>query len=535
MSESLATALPEFTTALACSEWLRTLPLINVAPSQDRLLRALQALNTTEIPADERVKILEFLLDAVIFLQSESARKYTGRAVPVARHEREVIDAVIALWNAFGVGYRICVENARSRGFGVGRSGVTLALQRGLWCTAQALNEHRKCYLEPSGSLWMELYKQYAQAEELGIATNIVASPVDAATLPQHCMSAVSQAVLMAASGPNELTSRQIAVTTRWLERWCTKAELTAQFTSIPPSGTAQQCLSIDLSKAEGPLRGTRIPENASVRFVDTRQISTSLRKRIAHLRKGESPASLGLGEDVPPQFAETLLVHLHRLWCEEHRPRHQLRRSTSDSCEIATGMSSIHFQVTGSTFRQPTHETELSKIQHDEIATFGRVSTRIDESSVQPQQSAIEEWSVIDESPAGLRVSRQSGESRFSHLQLVAVRLGTARAFTMASVRWLAVASDSTPTIGLSLIPGMAMGVSVRASGVNARKDNFVPALSLAAVPVLNSPDALVLPAGWFKPQRVIQIGAAPPMEVRLTGILDRGIDFERVTFEPV
>ena len=89
---------------------------------------------------------------------------------------------------------------------------------------------------------------------------------------------------------------------------------------------------------------------------------------------------------------------------------------------------------------------------------------------------------------------------------------------------------------IGLRLMPGNPKGISIRASGTNAKRDKFVPALFLAPVPALGTPPALVLPAGWYKPQRVIQTdGLEATGEVRMTSILERGIDFERVTFDRI
>jgi hypothetical protein len=41
------------------------------------------------------------------------------------------------------------------------------------------------------------------------------------------------------------------------------------------------------------------------------------------------------------------------------------------------------------------------------------------------------------------------------------------------------------------------------------------------------------VLPAGWFKPKRVVEVYIDSPLKVRLTETLERGSDFERVAYE--
>lgn len=534
LSEPTTATRPGFRTALGCVEWLQTLPLINVAPSQGRVLEEIESLNAFEIPADERLKILECLLDAINFLQSEHARKFAGRAIPLGRQERDILAAVAALWAALGVGYRRCVDAISSHRPLGRRQPLAIALQRTIWCAAQELHEYHKCHQEPPAGLWSRLYENYVIVERFDVALEPVSSPTRKAASPTHCMGAIAHAALLAASNSNELTSRQIAATARWLERLATKASIKAADAAAPSEEGPGKSLSIDLAEDTGPLRGRAELAASSLRIIETEELSRSLRKRITLLRKGESPESLGLGDDVPPQFAESLLQHLHRMWCEKPRPRNLSRRAATERCLLATGMGSIHFNITGTSFRQPARSAELSKIQHDEIATFGRIATPIEESPGQQQAFPLETWTIVDETPAGLRITRTSGESRFAQSQLVVVKAGGAESFMLGTVRWLAVDRSAAPRIGLRLLPGSPKGISVRSSGTNARPDKFVPALFLASVPALGAPAALVLPAGWYKPQRVIQTdGLDESGEVRLTALLERGIDFERVTFE--
>ena len=54
-------------------------------------------------------------------------------------------------------------------------------------------------------------------------------------------------------------------------------------------------------------------------------------------------------------------------------------------------------------------------------------------------------------------------------------------------------------------------------------------------AVAALQVPETLVVPAGWFKPQREIEVLTDRPGKLRLAAITDRGADFERVAFETV
>ena len=532
-----ASAKPEFTTALGCADWLRTLPLINVGPTHGRLLGELEELNCSDVQAAERLKILETLLEPVLFVQSEHAKKFSSRAAPLAKAEREILLNVTALWTALGHGYQHCLQSLAgvSSGLLAGSGQMALACQRALWCASQALLEHYKCYLDVNASDWKLLHKLYAFAEERNVTRDPVDHPAHKAGDRTSCMDTYVQALLLNVANPNEQTPRQLGVSARWLDRWGNKVRV--QDRPPPPreGSPPSRPLAVDLAGAAGPIRPGSSQTASSLRYLDVEDLSNALRKRIALLRKGDSPASLDLGDDVAVQFAEQLLLLLHRQWCEGAQPRTQARKSLSGNAEVATGMGALRYYITGLPFRQPGIAKELSKTQREEIATFGRVATRDDDEYSRRQGFALESWRIVDESLSGLRLERLSGPGRFVHAQMIAARPAAARTYMLGTIRWLAVDANYVAKIGVRLIPGIPQGIAIRATGLNAMNDKYIPALSLSAVPALKSPETLVLPVGWFKPQRVIDVFSDQSRPLRLTAVLARGTDFERVSFDPV
>ncbi len=65
--------------------------------------------------------------------------------------------------------------------------------------------------------------------------------------------------------------------------------------------------------------------------------------------------------------------------------------------------------------------------------------------------------------------------------------------------------------------------------------KDRYVPGMSLGAVPEMQAPATLILPSGWYRPNRLIDVHTEATKQVRLLEFLDRGSDFERLTYETV
>ena len=80
-----------------------------------------------------------------------------------------------------------------------------------------------------------------------------------------------------------------------------------------------------------------------------------------------------------------------------------------------------------------------------------------------------------------------------------------------------------------------MPAAIAVRPTGLNVPNAKYVQALSLTGVAAQNSPPSLVLPAGWFKPRRVVEVYVEGHIKVRLVEIIDRGNDYERCSYEMI
>ncbi len=81
------TAVPPFTDARSAKAWLQLLPLINAPVAQAELVEAITALNGSNIPAYESLKILELFREAVHLVHHTLADRYLGRAVPFGKDE----------------------------------------------------------------------------------------------------------------------------------------------------------------------------------------------------------------------------------------------------------------------------------------------------------------------------------------------------------------------------------------------------------------------------------------------------------------
>ena len=267
-----------------------------------------------------------------------------------------------------------------------------------------------------------------------------------------------------------------------------------------------------DLASDRAPTR--EAATGPELRYLDARKLAKSLKNRVALLRRGESPARLALGEDCVQPSCEQLLVFLYRQWCQA-KPARADRRKSAAGAEACNEFAAVHYHVSGRHFRQPGGEGDYRQLE----------------------PFLLERWRIEDEGAQGLSLARAVGATgkRYAHGQLVAVRPDDARTFMLGQIRWLMAGADGALRAGLQLLPGIPAGIAARPTGLNVQNEKYVPALALGAVASLGAPASLVLPSGWFKPRRVLELFAEAPLRVRLTEVLERGADFERIVYEPL
>ena len=527
LPEISADAHPEFTDSASCAAWLAELPLVNVAPSQIRLLDQLQELNRFSMASAERLKVLEALREPIYFVQAEQIKKLANKPLPLTQVERGIFGHVVELWQELLIGYRSCLDSAAA---GKRDSQTALICQRGLDCVASNMFDHCRVYHAFPDACWMALHQLYRRADESGETATAVAD--SAKKTDVSCAEVYVRALLFVLANPNEQQQKQLAQIQRWLERWAQHAPVRR----TPPEDKSLPPLLLDFSAAAGAYREANAGGRSASAWLDIGDLARTLKKCVVLLRKGEPPASLGLGEDCAMPGVERLLVLLFRLWCEGKNGRVQARRSLSAKAQACSTLASMHYQISGKTFRQPGHATELTRRQRDEIATFGHASTRQEEAYIDAGGYAIEDWLLQEESLSGLRIVRPAGSrgGRYAHTQLIAVRPADAKNFLVGMVRWLRTDDKDDLHLGVRLVPGVPLAVAVRPTGINAQSEKFVPALYCPALAALSVPASLILPPGWYRPKRVLEVYSDSSELLLLGGVIERGSDFERVAIEP-
>jgi hypothetical protein len=102
-----------------------------------------------------------------------------------------------------------------------------------------------------------------------------------------------------------------------------------------------------------------------------------------------------------------------------------------------------------------------------------------------------------------------------------------------VGSVRWALREGDTSLAAGIQLFPGEPRPVAARVVETDGSRGAYRQGVLLPEVAALNEPASVFVPAGTFRIDRTIEIMVDQQARVvKLTRVLDRGIDFERCDF---
>lgn len=540
---------PRFSDPQSCQAWIKCLPLLNTALAQAQLLEQLRLLNGFTFAGATRFTLLESLQVPVRLVQSESAKLFAGKPLPLAAQEQKASDATHALWQELLMGYLRCHESLLADSESMPTRNAMI-FQRALAILADDFSDLVRSGRLPPTSIWRLAHALYAGSEAFGVARLPVADPLRetqtrenaADTLIGHRPASPAmtyvELVLLAAASLHEFVPRHQGWIMNWARRWAAKVGVLA----APPEMTASLPLCVDLAGEAPP--GFMPPSGPGARWLDTAELRRSMKKRLVLLARGEpgvTPESLGLGEDCTMPSGGEVLRRIYPRWVKGGVHRRYQRHPLSGTCRFVAGINAVHYYVAGhQSFRPPgsTTEDELRR-QREELAMFGRVATRFEEQYSHDQGfrleswTLVEDWGLYDRSEEGVCLVRPIDHDggRLGIGQLVALQPAMSSHMQLGVLRWTQLRGELL-VAGIQLLPGRPQPVAVRRTGVRATPDSYQRGFILPEQAEYGLSSALILPPGSFKPGRIMESWTPiSTCRFKLDRILERGADFERAT----
>jgi len=536
---TVAAPRPAFVTADECRQWMAVTPLGNPIQALAHLLRQLNLLNRRNIDPNERLAILEVLRRPLLLAQEEGARRFVGKPLPLVPPEQAAFDSAQALWHALLSGYGRCIEAELKAGTEP-TPKLALVIQRAFAIMGAVQLDIYRAGFEPTPQHWQALHELYATAEASRVAESEVVDTARQGKTPTSPQAAYAEVLLLHAASPRELSSRHLVWVARWARRWARKARI---LTAAPGHDEESIPLHIDLAgKQPANYQPTA---GADARWLETGGIRQSLKKRLSLLDKGSTPAELQLGDDCPQPVCGQILRHVYQRWCKGGSTRKHERRAVDGTCLVVPDIEAIYFHLAGKQqFRQPGYsDDDALRRERDEMATFGSIAPSSlgglgSQSGHHVEEwKVIEEWSVVEESATGIHATHLVDENlaRINQRQLLAVQPPGANSLLIGYVRWSMVTDDNRLHIGILILPGRPEPVALRPMDASGVREPYRPGFRLPAVPAIGSIASIITPPGYFRAGRILEVATGPVQRIRVLQLLDRGIDFDRVSYEPL
>lgn len=516
------------TDARSCKRWLDALPLTNVQQAHPLLSSQLELLNREKISGLERLKIIEQLREPASYLQQELQKKLTHKPLPMRDTDLDLWNTMHGLIQGMGKAYQLCLQ-AHLDGDAALTEFAPLITQRCLFYLTRQLIERFRVYQEPTEGFWRQLHQLFGYAELQGFARTGVKDSLNKQVKLSTCSTVYVHALLLDLANPYQMTGRQLTTLTRWLDKWGSRVDVTEEY---PPTPTLS-IIAVDLDVDSGPTPIKNVFSFQKPRYLDMERLGSSLRKRIKFLQKGGDVEELKLGDDCVQPGCQEFLGALYTHWCEAEINRMTERRESHAEAQVAFGMHAIYYFLSGQVFKAPAGKEDLSRQEIEDIQIFGRVTDRAQKNEALVQGFNLDSWQIQDESALGLCIAKKSdSQVPIFHYQLIAIKPADSERFLLGMVRWLKFHRNGELHLGIKTLAGLPTGIAASQVSMGSASNKYLPAFLLPEMPALQSPSSLILPLGWFAPGRRLEVFDKTKKTVRLVELLDKGSDYERVSF---
>jgi hypothetical protein len=507
-----------------CARWLRGLPLSNIPTHYEAIRDQLKRLSEAEFSPRERARLAEVFREPVLYLHTELARRYAGKPQPATERELEASEHALALWQGLWNQYSACLKPLLE-GDPELQGVKAKVIQRGLWVGKQLVLVYGLARRLPIPAVWQELHAYYRLAEILECTVSAVSDELMPNAIGVSCYATYSHALLLHLADPCALTVRQIELTDRWLSMWARKV-----FPYAQQRETEGPVIQVDLDAPAGATLLQVAPHvvGEAMRFGYPAKLATSVRGRLKRLATGASPAELQLGHDCSVEACTALLTHLDSRWYAPPKKTGDETQTGLDLC--VGGLGAAYFRVAGRTFNRQDPLGRLSYHGTQHLATLGAL-TDYDRNKEEAEKSWAWEHcqGTYDSDEATVR--RIGGAQHRWHLEQLVVLRDDERV-RCGYVTRVALDGHGDLSVTMKLWAGAPTVIAVRPVTTMLSEDPPVPGILIGPTP--DEKATIITPPRTFNPGRVLRsIDSGPERRFRLTRLLRRGADFERVAFE--
>lgn len=523
-------SIPDFPTG---SEIIARIPLANPQLAIGDLVRFLDSLLASPPETPTYFQLLEHARLPVTFVAEELAKRYLNKPIPLGDIEERFFRQVVLLWLKAAQAYAHCAERSSAQAEAVPPERLASLLHRCIHFTGMAILEHQRARREVPWGLWLDLHGYYGTSEEMHVSTHAIPDILESHTCNTHCAAAYIAFVLSDMAGSYSLSLRDQTLVRRWAVAW---SALVGIHPAVP--GEALPPFVIDLMQDVALRPTSECLQTDQIRRLDTSRLAIQISHIRQQLKQRIPPSQLALGDDCTPHQCARVLEHLSRQWSQARAARKYRRHATSGITRVCTGFEEMHYFISGKEFQQPENVRIYSRHDFENLFSFRFQENPQQVLQFQQEKLAatysVDTWEVVNQSANGFRLVRSVSGRKMVHGQLLALCPHDGERFLLAQATWLMQESKGGLIAGIKALPGLPVAICARQVDLAGEsRELYQRAFLLPALESVNAEQSLVVPSGWFKPGRTLEIFTDGAWRVRMKYLLDVGPDFERIGFD--
>lgn len=357
------------------SRWIQELPAGDIYSAQEKVVQMLIQFNHSEKGFDkDRLQVLMLLDEQMREMQSSLCQQYLRNARMSKSIESRLWMAIHAFyWETTRSYHSFLMDFVTNPGGSKIQSFIPQITARAIRGFSDIIKWRYFRYEKLDEKLWLRLHNLYRIAEFDNFAdTPVMVYKGDSR---QHSPAEeYSQALLLSPFGNGNLSPREIEMVDQWLDDWSNHVKLDNHYDAEIHS------FYIDTSKGIGLRRYRKHGTEPTLRFLSTTALLAHIEEVRKSLKKGSTPASLGLTEGFRLPEGYNLLNQVESEWSamNQRDRRRSPRMPQSGRWKIIHGLLSIYEEIARS--EQQINQVKLTPEEILDIKLYGFVTERTKE-----------------------------------------------------------------------------------------------------------------------------------------------------------
>ncbi len=410
---------------------------------------------------------------------------------------------------------------------------IPVILVRLLRAIAERIKLELMRYAVVEQSTWVQLFNSYSLAEANQLADTMVYA------YPGHVIHISPQrellrAMMLYVASPGTLAPDQIEVSYRITGRL-------VNFFDFKAAPDPDCTYFIDLSEPGAPARVSNVLQaSPAMRFFGAARALPALEKIIDQNERSLIRQEQRFGNEFTPEGKLTVLKHLLMYWGKEQQRRQQERRDISATIEVVHSFRTISKLVTHMDLGNMVNQSEK------EAATFKEMS-EINLAADEDVDYTTEAWTISDLSTGGVGGVLPSTAGKWVKIgDLCGIKAKNNPLWWIGLIRRLRTDQKSAVHVGIEILAKKPLSVWLRILGKGAEKVSnwesssgsfkydYLPAILLPDPDDSYANATMLMESGRYVPDSIYQVMMGEKSrDIKLTGLLEEGEDFERVSFQ--